>query len=168
MLKHYLLHNAPFKEWILTPFGSPIIVTLLMLNAVTYMSLTSDDRTVISLHLGNIHLLTGFAAAKVNIKINPSNRCPLHWASFSARMKHKMRGSQHPGKAWPMKIKVTSSSIILGDVTYPHRVPCLWKYLLPRTDPERYYHWLKKKYKLRKKKDVVIISVWVCFKKSCK
>ena len=50
------------------------------------------------------HILTGFAAAKVNIKINPSNRCAPRWAIFSARMKHKMRGSQHPGKAWPMKI----------------------------------------------------------------
>ena len=111
------------------------------------------------------HILTGFAAAKVNIKINPSNRCPLHWASFSARMKHKMRGSQHPGKAWPMKIKVTSSSIILGDVTYPHRVSCLWKYLLPRTDPERYCHWFKKKYKLREKKMLLSSAYGYALKK---
>lgn len=76
VLKHYLPHSAPFRGWILTLFGSPTIVTLFVLQVVTYTSRTSDDLTVITIQSGIIHLLTGIRMipnVTVICKINPNN-----------------------------------------------------------------------------------------------
>lgn len=113
-MKHYSPHNEPFREWIRTPVASPIIVTLLMLHAVTNTSLTSEDLTVNSLQSGNIHLLTtGFPIVIVNRQINPNNCVCLAILTSMARIKNNAWGSQfYPSlNVWPMKLKVTSSSI---------------------------------------------------------
>lgn len=108
-MKHYSPHNEPFREWIRTPFASPIIVTLLMLHAVTNTSLTVN-----SLQSGNIHLLTtGFPIVIVNRQINPNNCVCLAILTSMARIKNNAWGSQfYPSlNVWPMKLTVTSSSI---------------------------------------------------------
>ena len=106
-----------------------------------------------SQHSGNIHLLTGFPIAEVNSQINPNNRSP---PSLEPPLTSELntRCGVH-NKDWPMKITVTSPSIILDNRTYPHRVPC-------GTYQERFCHFFKVQIKKRSKKDIVITRVRAC------
>lgn len=126
LIKYYLPHTFPFIERIVTLFGSPTTVTLLIAQCVTNTSRTSDANTVVCRQSGNRHLSTLLAGLPDEIREN-------------AQIKHKLSRDADPVllmlitcctpcvkkqySGFTVRLpRVTSGPmIILGDTTYPHR-----------------------------------------------